>query len=152
MLDRPRKLVRKVGSPSDAWLASRMTGWALVLPMLKHAMPLPRLARLMWRRGRGPATPRDVDRIVRLSWAAARLRPLPGRDNCFERSLIAYRYLSALNAGPRLVVALRSTGPASEGHVWVTIDGRPVAGEDVSAFTPLFELGPHGERLPAATP
>lgn len=144
----PDKAPRKLDSPGDAWLAIRMTGWALVLPLLKHAVPLPRLARLMWRQGRGHAEQREIDRVVRLSWAAARIRPLPGRDNCLERSLIAYRYLSALDASPHLVVALRSARSAPDGHVWVTVEGRPVGGEDVSPFTPLFELGPHGERRP----
>jgi Transglutaminase-like superfamily len=144
----PDKAPRKLRSPGDVWLAVRMTGWALVLPLLKHAVSLPRLARLMWRRGSGEAEQSEIDHVVRLSWAAARIRPLPGRDNCLERSLIAYRYLSALGARPQLVVALRSAREAPDGHVWVTIDGRPVGGEDVSPFTPLFELGPHGEQLP----
>jgi hypothetical protein len=147
MIERVVAGVRRLGSPADAWLATRMTGWALALPFLKHAMPLPRLARLMWRNGRGSVTASETERVARLARMATRLRPLPGRDNCLERSLIAYRYLSALDADPRLVVAARSADGDLDGHVWVTVRGTPVLGEDVSPFTPLFELGREGMRV-----
>ena len=32
-----------ITSPADAWLAARMAAWALVLPLLKRVVPLPRL-------------------------------------------------------------------------------------------------------------
>ncbi len=138
---------RSIRSTADAWLATRMTFWALVLPVLKHVVALPRLASFMWSDGRGVPDSREVDRVVRFSWAAARLRPLPKRDNCLERSLIAYRYLSALNASPSLVLGMRLDEHTDHGHAWVRLAGGPIAAEDVSHFTPVLELGPHGRPV-----
>jgi len=137
-------------SPATALLALRMACWALALPLLKHMVALPRLAALMWHKSAGAPSKQDVDRVVRLSAAVARVRPLPGADNCLERSLIAYRYLSALNADPRLVVAVRTADPSGFGHVWVTLNGAPVLHEDLSMFTPVLELGGRGRPVSAA--
>ena len=147
---KPQELVRLLRSPRDAWLAVRMIGWALLLPALKRAVALPTLARFMWRDGRRPSGDRsyaDVERIVRLAGLAARFRPLPHGDNCLERSLIAYRYLSAANAEPHLVVAVRKEEEGVHGHVWVALGGEPVPLEDVSTFTPVLELGRRGGRV-----
>ena len=144
---RPRKLAHLLRSPADTWLAVRMTGWALLLPALKRAIALPTLARLMWRDGRGSPGSAEVDRIVRLAGLAARFRPLPRGDNCLERSLIAYRYLSAANLEPHLVVAVRQEEKRVHGHVWVALCGEPVPAEDVSTFTPVLELGRSGGRI-----
>jgi Transglutaminase-like superfamily len=141
---------RSVQSPSNAWLALRMTCWALTLPLLKHVVALPRLAALMWRKSAGAPSNEDVERVVRLSAAVARVRPLPGANNCLDRSLIAYRYLSALNADPRLVVAVRTADPKGFGHVWVTVNGTPVLQEDLSMFTPVLELGRRGRPISTA--
>jgi hypothetical protein len=132
-----------IRSPADTWLATRMGVWALALPLLKHVVTLPRLARLMWRPGSPQASARDVDRILTLSRWAARLRPLPGRGNCLEHSLLAYRYLSAAGASPRVVVGIRRDAGAMAGHVWLELDGAPV-GESVDGFVPLLALGEHG--------
>ena len=148
---RDQRLTHLAATSSAAFLMLRMTGWALLLPVLKHTLSIERLARLMWRDGLGPSNRHEQLRVARLSWRTARLRPLPGRDNCLERSLIAYRYLSSGGADPRLVVAVRRLDGAVDGHVWVTTGGQPILDEDVSAFTPLFELGPRGERLEAAS-
>lgn len=124
---RTRRAIAAVESPADALLAVRMLGWALVLPVLKSALPLQRLVRLMAREGR--ATARDTDTehtIITLSRVVHRAVGLGRRDNCLERSLIAFRYLSAANADPLLVVGACAGATEIEGHVWLTVDGDPV--------------------------
>jgi hypothetical protein len=112
--------------PATTWLAMRMLGWSVVLPGLKHVLPLRVLVRVMWsrpRRGRRP----DRERII--IFAAQRifrLRPFLRRDNCLERSLLVYRYLSAAGADPRLVVGMEKADDAYAGHAWVVVDDSPI--------------------------
>jgi Transglutaminase-like superfamily len=131
----------------DRGLVLRMTSWALLLPVLKHVVRLPRLAELMWRDGMGSPSEAGVERVVRLASLAGRFGSLPRRDNCLEHSLILYRYLSMLNADPHLVAAVQRRDGDMQGHVWVTVDGVPVGAEDVSTFTPVLELGRGGSRI-----
>jgi len=148
-ISRLRKLGQLLCSPSDTWLTLRMTGWALLLPVAKHIVALPKLARFMWRQAEDASRAGELDRIVRLSAVAARCLPLAGQDNCLERSLITYRYLSGVGLNPHLVVAVRTADLASHGHAWVTVNGEPLAGEDVSMFTPVLEIG--GRGVPIST-
>jgi hypothetical protein len=46
--------------------------------------------------------------------------------NCLERSLVLYRYLSAVGADPQLVVGIRGGEEAVRGHAWVTVRGAPL--------------------------
>jgi len=69
LLDRLRRspvIVREVaGSPTpwqDAWLAVRMAGWATVLPVFKHVVPVRALARVMWKGGRAARRMSNVER------------------------------------------------------------------------------------------
>lgn len=149
---RARRALRSLGAavrtPADVALAGRILGWSLALPVLKRLLPLPALARLMWR---DPVQARRPDRDVRiatLTRLVPRLPTLGLRDNCLERSLVAYRLLSAAGAGPRLVVAVGRDGGALQGHVWVTVDGRPVhEGErSLAGFVPTVVFGPAGRR------
>jgi hypothetical protein len=135
-----------------------MAAWALVLPLLKRVVPLPRLVQLM-------ATPpkwaargekRDVARERRIV-ALSRLvyAPLVRADiGCLQRSLLAYRYLGASGARPSLVVGMRREAGEVHGHAWVTVDGEP-AGEPaawVGQFSPVLVFGSEGARTsPAAT-
>ena len=135
-----------IQKPADVRLALRMLGWALVLPVLTRLVPLPALARWLWRGARRRSAG-DVERVAALARTIyGRKRPL--RDNCLARSLLTYRFLSESNADVRLVVAVR---PGVEGHVWVTLDGRPVL-EDAAAlaqFQPILIVGKEGrtERI-----
>jgi hypothetical protein len=67
--------------------------------------------------------------------------------NCLERSLILYRYLARANADPRLVVGM---GKPDEflGHVWVTVDGRPLLDtpETLRAYTEVVRFGGGGAQ------
>ena len=105
-----RSLAAAIRAPGDLLLVARVVLWSAALPVLKRVLPLPELARLMWQRPVGARSPERLGL----------------RDNCLERSLIAYRLLSAAGARPRLVVAVASDPGGLRGHVWVTVDGRPV--------------------------
>lgn len=138
-------------SPGDVSLACRAMAWALVLPLLKHLIRIPALARLMHLQPTG--RPRDLAREARIvtcaRWAARLVRWRAG-GNCFERSLIAYRYLGGAGADPVLVVGLRHGDDGSMvGHAWVLVDGRP-AGESavaVAGYTPVVAFAADASRL-----
>jgi hypothetical protein len=131
-------LRKLVSTPSDAWLLTRIFGWSLVLPIAKRTLPFLRLVRLM--RPRTHAAQRDPEReatIVSLAAWVFKTRPPGARDNCLERGLVAYRYLSRVGAGAELVIGVAKGTEGVEGHAWVTVDGRPV--HDSSATLANFE-------------
>ena len=116
-----------VSAPADAALLARMLAWSMALPLLKRTTPLPRLVRLVQLDPRRSA--RDPEREAKVAALAEWLfkaRPRSARDNCLERSLVTYRFLGRLNAAPELVVGVGVREDATLGHVWVTVDGRPV--------------------------
>jgi hypothetical protein len=130
----------------------RMLAWALVLPFLKHLVSIDGLTALAWR---GPrCVGRTINRerrIAELAHLMHRSRRPIGRYNCLERSLIAYRFLSEVNADPRLVLGLRKGDGSIEGHSWVLVDGKPVR-ESIEAlvdFEPVVAFGRHGARQEA---
>jgi hypothetical protein len=121
------RLRSSVSTPSDAWLLMRMLGWSVVLPIAKRMFPLPRLVRLM--RPRKSTARRDSEREAAIASLAAwvfKTRPPGARDNCLERGLVAYRYLSRAGAGPELVIGVAKGTEGVHGHAWVTVDGRAV--------------------------
>jgi hypothetical protein len=123
-----------------------MAGWSLVLPVLKRVVPMKRLARVMWAETRGERNQERNREIARLSAALVRLRPKGSRENCLERSLLAYRFLSRAGAEPRLVLGVGRSGDGVVGHAWVTLDGEPIhdTQQAVSEFTPLIAFGAAG--------
>jgi len=153
-----------IGSPGDLWLAGRMAAWRLAVPLLKWRLPLPRLARLMWAETRRPERDRAREqRIVTL--AEALCGPHGGRvlDNCLERSLVSYRFLSQAGADAELAFGVaRDRDDPVRGHAWVRLDGEPVH-DTVLALERFEELGSFGQGgvlspsrepsgAPAATP
>jgi hypothetical protein len=148
---RLRRAARAVSSPTDAALAARMIAWALALPVLKVALPLRRLVVLMAVAGAPAARDAEAERaIATLARLTHRAVGLGRRDNCLERSLLAYRYLASANADPVLVVGTCVGSRAVEGHVWLTVDGRPVHDESaaVARFTPVIAFDATGAPLP----
>ena len=152
-----------IRSPADAWLAVRMAGWRLMVPLLKWRLPLPRLARLMWA---GRARERDRARETRIvTLSEALCGPHGGRrlDNCLERSLVSYRFLSQAGAEPELAFGVaRDKADPVRGHAWVRLDGQPVHDsptalerfEEIGAFGPAGALRTNGARsgAPATSP
>ena len=127
-----------VSTPSDAWLFARMFCWSAVLPVAKRTLPLPRLVRLM--RSRTYTSERDHELEATVASLAAlvfKTRPPGARDNCLERGLVAYRYLSRAGAYPELVMGIARETGALHGHVWVAVDGRAV--HDSPAALARFE-------------
>jgi hypothetical protein len=129
-----------------------MTAWAACLPALKFLVPLPRLVALLT-----PAEQperRDTEREQRVTRLASRLyrtAPRLSRDNCLERSLVTYRYLARAGSEPRLVVGMRKQDEL-EGHVWVTVDDRPVHDTDdfLAGFVPIMSFPAAPDAPPAA--
>jgi hypothetical protein len=154
-LRRIRVLRDSISSPADGWLAMRMLGWRLAVPLLKWRLPLPRLARLMWSpRGRRERDRAREQRIVTLSEA------LSGRrggqlDNCLERSLVSYRFLSQAGAEPELAFGVaRDRDDPVRGHAWVRLDGEPVhdSPELLERFQELGAFGSGGVLSPPGAP
>jgi Transglutaminase-like superfamily len=123
-----------------------MLGWRVVLPVLKRAIPLESLAPAM--RGRRRADG-DEERVVRLASWIYGSRPLAGGKNCFERSLVLYRYLSEVHPDTRLVVGFRDGGEGVEGHAWVAVGGRTLgaAADTRGTFAPTVWYGPEGRMV-----
>jgi hypothetical protein len=132
--------------PREAFLAGRILGWLCILPVLKRKLPLARLVRLMWLPPRdGARDPTWEQRTIR---AVARLSRTSG-GNCLERSLVLYRYLARANADPLLVVGMARPDEYL-GHVWVTMDGRPLleTAETLDSYTEVVSFGRGGEQAP----
>jgi hypothetical protein len=128
-----------------------MSGWALVLPVLKYVLPLRRLVRLAASRGDGsPREPMRVEKVTNLARIIYRSSASVVRDNCLERSLVAYRYLGRANADPELVVGMGKNGADFLGHVWVTLDGKPLydSPEKLAEFEPVVVFDTRGAPKP----
>ncbi|MGC4081797.1 MAG: lasso peptide biosynthesis B2 protein [Vicinamibacterales bacterium] len=134
------KARREITSVRDGWLAVRIAAWCCVLRVLKHVMPLPRLVTLV--RKSGSARQRDArqeQRIVTLARWGSRLTQWSSDGDCFERALVTYRYLTAMNADPVFVVGLApATAGRIQGHAWVVLDGVPL--HDTKAALAEFEV------------
>jgi hypothetical protein len=59
-----------------------------------------------------------------------------------------YRYLSRLNANPRLETGVRKDGADLDGHAWVVVDGEPVYEKPVELepFVRVVSFGARGAR------
>jgi len=128
-------------------LALTGAGWLAVLRVLKHALPLPSLTRLMWHRATG------LDRhLQREQRTVAIVRGLSRRTggNCLERSLVLYRFMSRLNAAPELVAGM---GKSREviGHAWVEVGGQPLleSPQSLAAYVEVVRFGVDGLRVRA---
>jgi hypothetical protein len=151
-----------IKGPADVWLGIRMVAWSAALPALKHLLPLQLLTRLMWAKPRAAARPDHEPKITFLAQRIYRARPFLRRDNCLERSLLAYRFLAREGMEPRLVLGARKSEGQVLAHAWVTIAGRPLMDghEALGQFTSLTEFGAYGSRAdgsleaspPARTP
>jgi Transglutaminase-like superfamily len=131
------------------FIALRVWLWAAIVRPLKHVMPLPTLVRLARPRPgqSAPAHRESVER--RLAGYLSQHGRFPARppSNCLERSLAAYRLLCRVGADVRLAVGVRPREGAVDGHVWVTLDGRPFAeASDVSTYALVVAFDSQGRR------
>ena len=140
---------RRAG-PGEIWLAGRLYLWSLALPILKRVLPLRTLVRLAWTRPRTdrrrPERERQVMRLAYAVWSRSRARRRD--DDCLERSLAAFRFLSRLNADPELVAGTRMAGGEVQGHVWVVVDGQPFgeARAELAEYLPVIAFGAGGRE------
>lgn len=142
---RIRRLRTVVKRPGDVGLICRMAGWALVLPPLKRVVRLEALARVMWN-GREARGEPDTDKILALSRLLTR-RTASSPGSCYERSLLAYRFLSQRGVEPRLVAAVKKEDGSVTGHAWVTVGGVPLGeSEAIDDFVPVVVYGRGGRR------
>ena len=88
---------------------------------------------------------RDPEREERTIGVVARLSRASG-GNCLARSLVLYRYLSRADADPRLVVGMAKPDEYL-GHVWVTVDGRPLL-ETPETLRGYEEVTTFGDQRP----
>lgn len=144
---RLRTLRKHVQSPSDALLVARLLGWRVALAALKRTVPIETLVRMMATPG-GRST-HDTRRIVEMvDWlyAPRRNRDL---DNCLDRSLVLYRFLSRNEPGTRLVLGMRRGSSELEGHAWVIAGDRAIgaAPVDGGGFVPLATYAADGQRV-----
>ncbi len=134
------------------WLAVRIVAWSCVLPVLKRTVPLPRLVRLMAYSGNAPRDAASERQVIVWARRVDRLRPWRFRNNCLDRSLLAYRFLGMTGSDPKLVVGFESGTEGVAGHAWVVVDGTPLYGDAAGArFSELVAFGRHGamERFDA---
>jgi hypothetical protein len=124
-----------------------MLAWRLVLPLLKRALPLPRLARLAagGPRRRLPFTPAQV---VSVSHRLFSDRAAESSD-CLERSLLTYRFLLRTGVPAELVCGLRRADGAVVGHAWVVVAGAPVdePPEVLAGYATLVAFDASGARV-----
>jgi hypothetical protein len=129
----------------DLLLVLRMSLWAVLVPVLKRLVPLQKVARMMWANShaRTPGKERQ-QRIVRAARSILRARPLSRDENCLDRSLVLYRFLSMEMLDPRLVLGVRRGPEGIKGHAWVTVGGRPVVEPSMAEYAPIAVIGPAG--------
>jgi hypothetical protein len=131
-----------------------MFGWSAVLPVLKFALPLPRLVRLMHAQCRREPIADRQEKIATFAAWAFKMRPERLRGNCLERALVTYRYLGRAGARPELVVGMSPGPEGGAGHVWVLVAGQPVhdSPERLARFAPIVSFGSDGERVNTGQP
>ena len=126
----------------DIVLAARATGWLWLAWMTIDILPF-KLFRKMMRPPIGnPRMKGDLALAYsrRVSWAvgAAALR-VPWRAVCFHRGLAAHQILCRTGVPAELHYGVaKSSIKGFEAHVWVTVNGEIVVGEQMrDRFTPL---------------
>jgi transglutaminase superfamily protein len=135
------------------FFALQLWAWAASLRILKHVVPFEALVRFVHTNPRRERS-EDVERRLEAYMASNRAFPRRAPGNCLERSLGAYRLLCAAGSRPDIVVGVRrgTGGVPLEGHVWLTIDGRPIAerSEFLETFSVVVTYDAMGRQRPVA--
>ena len=132
-------------------LCARLLLWRSVLPILKFAIPLHALTRLMWvpqsRFAPSADTPEASRRLQTIEhvWnTGGRLLVSP---NCLERSLVLYRILAGEGIDPSLVVGVSRAGGQNAGHAWIELAKSQMFHDSDSHFyTRLAAFGVDGRE------
>jgi hypothetical protein len=134
-------------------LAARLWFWAAVVRPLKHIVPLRTLVQLLHRTPRRFSDARKVHQELESFFRRTGRLPRRPPANCLERSLGAYRLLCRAGAAPAIVVGVRRGSRSGvDGHVWVVVDGRPLAEDDsfLAAFGQVLAFDASGRQTSAA--
>jgi Transglutaminase-like superfamily len=117
----------------------------LLLGLLKHLVPLRSLAKWMWCETTGPRDRVAERRLTANAVRVSKLLRIADRD-CLQRSLLLYRFLSAVGADPELVVGLREQDGKIIGHAWVLVDDMSIVEpeRDLVRFSPVLRFGARG--------
>jgi hypothetical protein len=126
----------------------RLVPMYLALGVLKHFVPLQRLARMTWREPARISSPHEHQQAVA---RVAKVRRLFGRfdDDCLQTSLVLFSELSHLGADPTLAIGFRRSDGRVAGHAWVTVNGDPVG--DTRQPSAEFTLACRFGRLGSVT-
>lgn len=136
-----------VDSPSDAATIFGVVAWMVALPLLKFALPLPALVRLVcFRAPAGRESRARARKIVALIDCLYQKGPLRRNGTCLERSLLAFRFLARTYPGSRLTIGVREIDGHWLGHAWLSVDDRAVNGARVpsGAFCPIVAIDANG--------
>ena len=137
---------------TSSFMALQLWAWAALLRILKHLVPFEALVRLVHT---DPRRERSTEFEQRLEAYMASTHRFPRRapGNCLERSLGAYRMLCAAGSRPDVVVGVRRAKGGVEGHVWLTVDGRPIAErpEFLATFSIVVTYDATGHQRPVTS-
>ena len=105
--------------------------WAIILPPLLSLLPLDELLKRL--------TPARVVRrhrtrrvVVFTNWWLNR-NMLMLRPTCLNRSLLLYRFLTRDGLDVRIHYGLRKTENGMEGHSWLSLGGKPLLNDGLTA-------------------
>ena len=160
-----RRLVRKAGRalrlpPCELLTTLHAVAILVVVELVIRWVELPRLSRLLGRRGQPPAGtlprpsscasksyPARPRRQLRCTWRVADAWPF-SRGPCLRRALVGGHLVRDLHPTIRLGVA--GVGDTLVAHAWLEIDGRPL--ESVSQFSLFQSTSTEVQRVTASEP
>jgi len=130
---------------SAAWTIARLLPAFAAFGVLKHLVPIARLARWAWRPASRSDRAASASHVISRVLQVGRWSGVPDRD-CVQRSLLLYRELSRLGLNPTLVMGFRRQTGEVQGHAWIVVDDRIVAEEAaaLAGFTPALRFGARG--------
>jgi hypothetical protein len=123
-----RRMRRLFRQPGDLWLSIQLGHFLWRVPDWVDERSLPSLMQTL-ERARRPAAAdlrSSVERIDRLSRPWFKLPPLRGRNNCYVRSLMFYRFVDASKQSLRIHLVVEPRPAPSDrlrGHAWVSAGG-----------------------------
>jgi len=128
-------------------LGLRVWSVAMLVRLLKHVVALPVLVR--WMQPSRRASIANPSKVAALEAYLTKRGRFPDRPpgNCLDRGLAAYRLLCAGGSQPCLVIGIRPAERGLDGHVWVTLDGRPFGERaNVDRYVSIVTFDARGER------
>ncbi|HEV2708343.1 MAG TPA: lasso peptide biosynthesis B2 protein [Pyrinomonadaceae bacterium] len=130
--------------PSSALLVVRMAAWVMALTCLAHALPLPRVMRIMTplTRRKPAADPLEVQqRLARLLDLLLATNTFVFTPTCWKRAPVLYRFLALNGIESRIVFGVRRDGERLfDGHAWLESGGEPLLEAHPPVYTVTFSF------------